>query len=104
MCHRSVGLAQNALEQAGIATVSVTMAPTVTYGVGVPRALYVRFPYGNPYGEPGDDETQRQILHAAIQWLYDARKPNQMARLACGWRRRPRDGETSKIRTETGTR
>jgi D-proline reductase (dithiol) PrdB len=91
MCHRSVGLAQNILEDARIATVSVTMAPTVTYGVGVPRALYVRFPYGNPYGEPGDNETQREILHALLRWLYEAREPNQMARLAVGWRR-PRPG------------
>ncbi len=94
MCHRSVGLAQNVLERSGIATVSLTMVPTVSYGVGVPRALYVRFPYGNPYGEPGDRDTQRHILDTAIRWLYDAREPNQMARLTVGWRRRRRDRET----------
>jgi D-proline reductase (dithiol) PrdB len=87
MCHRSVGLAQNVLEGCGISTVSVSMAPIVTYGVRVPRALYVRFPYGNPYGEPGDADTQREILMALLEWLYDAREPNQMARLAVSWRR-----------------
>lgn len=87
MCHRSVGLAQNIVEGAGIATVSVSMAPTVTYGVGVPRALYVRFPYGNPFGEPGDEHTQREILLAALTWLSEAEMPNQMMRLAVGWRR-----------------
>lgn len=97
MCHRSVGLAQNVLEHASIATVSMTMAPTVTYGVGVPRALYVRFPYGNPYGEPGDTGTQREILHAALRWLYEATEPNQMARLAIGWRR-PRPGAATHTR------
>lgn len=87
MCHRSVGLAQHLVEQAGISTVSITMAPTVTYGTGVPRALYVRVPYGNPFGERGDAATQREILHAALKWLYEARGPNQMVRLAIGWRR-----------------
>lgn len=90
MCHRSVGLAQNVLEHAGIATVSVTMAPVVTFGVGVPRALYVRFPYGNPYGEPQDNQTQRDILESALRWLYDAREPNQMMRLPVTWRRAQR--------------
>lgn len=87
MCHRSVGLAQQILEGAGIATVSITMAPVVTFGVGVPRALYVRFPYGNPYGEPDDHQAQRRILEAALRWLYDAREPNQMVRLPVAWRR-----------------
>jgi D-proline reductase (dithiol) PrdB len=87
MCHRSVGLAQNVLEAEGIATVSVSMAPVVTYGVGVPRALYVRFPYGNPYGGPGDADTQREILTALLDWLHEAGEPNQMVRLAVGWRR-----------------
>jgi D-proline reductase (dithiol) PrdB len=87
MCHRSVGLAQNLIEAAGIATVSISMAPYVTYGVGVPRALYVRFPYGNPFGEPRESETQGSILSAALRWLYDASEPNQPVRLAVSWRR-----------------
>lgn len=28
---------------------------------------YVRFPYGNPYGEPGDIAAQRGILQTALQ-------------------------------------
>ncbi|MGQ0569868.1 MAG: hypothetical protein ACT4P5_10120 [Armatimonadota bacterium] len=87
MCHRSVGLVQNIIEGSGIATVSITMVPYVTYGIGVPRALFVRFPYGNPFGEPGDTQTQRAILQSALQWLYDAREPNQQGRLSVGWRR-----------------
>ena len=92
MCHRSVGLAQNIIEAAGIATVSVTMVPYVTYGVGVPRAMYVRFPYGNPFGEPGQTETQMTILRAALRWLYDARAPNQPVRLPVSWRRSRQGG------------
>lgn len=78
---------QNAIEQAGIATVSMTMVPSVTIGTGVPRALYLRFPYGNPFGEPGDADTQRTILASALQWLYDAPEPNALFRLRVNWRR-----------------
>lgn len=87
MCHRSVGLAQNRIEEAGIATVSVTMVPYSTLAVRVPRALHVRFPLGNPFGEPGDAQTQRAILEAALRWLYQAPEPNRVYRLAVSWRR-----------------
>lgn len=92
MCHRSVGLAQNLIEAAGIATVSISMVPHVTYGVGVPRAVYVRFPYGNPFGEPHQTETQMAILRAALRWLHDATEPNAPVRLAISWRRSRRGG------------
>jgi D-proline reductase (dithiol) PrdB len=87
MCHRSVGLVQNSIEAAGIATVSLSMVPYVTYGVRVPRALYLRFPYGNPFGEPSQIETQTTILYAALRWLHDAERPNQPVRLDVKWRR-----------------
>ena len=78
---------QNKIEQAGIATVSITMVPYVMIGTGVPRTLYVRFPYGNPFGEPGDAGTQRTILESALRWLYEAPEPNALFRLRVSWRR-----------------
>lgn len=90
-----MGLVQNALEAAGIATVSISMVPYISVGTGVPRMLHVRFPYGAPFGEPGDAHTQRRILEAALRWLYDAPGPNQPVRLRVPWRRsrtRPRTG------------
>jgi hypothetical protein len=90
MCHRSVGLVQNALEAAGIATVGITMIPYATLGVRVPRALYARVPLGNPFGEPHDAVGQRVVLDAAIAWLYQAPEPNRVYRLGVSWRRRRR--------------
>jgi hypothetical protein len=87
MCHRSVGLAQNLIEEAGIATVSLTMVPYSTLAVRVPRALYVRVPLGNPFGEPDDVPRQRAILDTALRWLYQAPEPNRVFRLAVSWRR-----------------
>jgi hypothetical protein len=87
MCHRSVGLAQNAMEDAGISTVSLSMVPYASLAVKVPRALYVRLPLGNPFGESGDVHTQRAILETAVRWLYAAKEPNRVSRLAVSWRR-----------------
>ena len=82
-----MGLVQNGIEEAGIATVSITMVPYVTIATGVPRTLHVRFPYGDPFGEPGAVSIQREILGAALQWLYDAPGPNQLFKLRVDWRR-----------------
>lgn len=63
------------------------MVPYVTIATGVPRTLHVRFPYGNPFGEPGDAARQRQILESTLQWLYDAPGPNRLFKLGVSWRR-----------------
>lgn len=78
---------QNSIEQAGIATVSLSMAPYITLATGVPRGLYVRFPFGDPFGEPGDADKQRTVLESALKWLYEAPEPNRLHRLAISWRR-----------------
>lgn len=96
--HRSVGLLQNSLEEAGIATVSITMVPYISIATGVPRTLHVRLPYGNPFGEPGDAATQRQILESTLQWLYDAPGPNQLFNLRVNWRRSRQRAHTGKAR------
>lgn len=85
-----MGLVQNRVEAGGIATVSLSLVPYLSYTVGVPRALYVRFPYGNPYGEPFDAVMQRTILLHALRWLHDAGAPNLMRRIPVSWRRRAR--------------
>jgi hypothetical protein len=85
-----VGLLQTAIEASGIATVSITMVPYISIATGVPRTLYVRFPYGDPFGEPGDVARQREVLTAALQWLYDAPAPNQLFKLSASWRRSTR--------------
>jgi D-proline reductase (dithiol) PrdB len=85
MCHRTVALAQRVVEAAGIPTVSVTLSPPLTVAVGVPRALHVRFPFGNTFGEKGDHWTQRAILKATIDWIGAAPGPGSIVRLPYSW-------------------
>jgi hypothetical protein len=78
---------QNGIETAGIATVSISMAPHITLATGVSRALHIRFPFGDPFGEPGDSEMQRMVLESALRWIYEAPEPNRLFLLRVQWRR-----------------
>ena len=90
MCHQSVGLVQNALEAAGIATVSVSVRPEITAYVGVPRAAYLRFPTGQPLGEPGQPQQHEAIAQAALRLIETATEPGTIVELPFRWRRMPR--------------
>jgi hypothetical protein len=69
MCHQSVGLIQNQIEMRGIATISLTLKPEITFGVRVPRAAYIRFPLGYPLGEPHRPDLQDRILADLLETI-----------------------------------
>lgn len=78
---------QNIIEASGVATVSVTLKPEITLGVGVPRAGYLRFPVGYPMGEPGDARQQTAILTDLLGILSRADGPGWVEELVHRWRR-----------------
>ena len=86
MCHRSVGLVQSKLEAAGMSTVSVCLRPEISLAMKVPRAIYLRFPLGNPMGEPGRPDQQTQILEDMLELLETADQP-QVVDAPYRWRR-----------------
>jgi hypothetical protein len=86
MCHRSVGLVQSQLESAGMSTVSLCLRPDISFAMKVPRAAYVRFPLGNPLGEPGRPDQQRRILDDLFELLETAERPG-IVELPYRWRR-----------------
>jgi hypothetical protein len=86
MCHRSVGLVQSELEAAGMSTVSVCLRPDISLAMKVPRAAHVRFPLGNPLGEPNRPDQQRRILEDLFGLLETADEPT-VVELPYRWRR-----------------
>jgi hypothetical protein len=44
-------LIQDAIERAGMSTISLSVRPEVSVYMRLPRAIYVRFPTGNAFGE-----------------------------------------------------
>jgi hypothetical protein len=81
-----VGLIQRSIEEAGISTVSVSILRDVTEKVKPPRAVFLRWPFGHPLGEPGNVAQQLTIIHDAFEFLYAA-SPGEIRDLTYPWRR-----------------
>jgi len=75
MCNQSVGLVQGAMEEAGIATVSINLLGDVARKVRPPRSLIVPFRFGHPLGRPNDAAQQRQVITEALDLLLTAELP-----------------------------
>ena len=60
------------IEAAGIPTVIVTMMPDTASDLLAPRIVGVEFPFGHPFGLPGDRRMQRRVLETAVSVLAGA--------------------------------
>jgi hypothetical protein len=52
-----------------------------------PRALFLRWPFGHPFGEPGAREQQMTILKEALRALQTIDTPGTIIDLPYPWRR-----------------
>ena len=66
---------QRALEGAGLATVSISLVREHTEKLRPPRALYVPFAFGLPFGRAGNADEQHRVLRAALDLLREASAP-----------------------------
>jgi len=66
---QTVGLAQQVIEQRGIATASITLLEEITGKIRPPRALSVPYPLGFPLGEANNAGLQATILRALLALL-----------------------------------
>lgn len=57
------------LERAGIATTHISLVREHTEAMQPPRALWVPFMLGRPFGAPNDPAFQRRVLMAALELL-----------------------------------
>ncbi len=80
-----MGLIARALEEAGIATVSLTSAYSITAAVGVPRGVFVDYPLGQTAGRANAAEEQELILESACQALEDAVSPGGIHQVPLVW-------------------
>jgi D-proline reductase (dithiol) PrdB len=87
MCNRSVGLAARVIEQAGIATVSLSIVREVSEKTPAPRSLYLRFPFGHALGEPGNRGQHFAVLYLAFQLLFEADQPGTIRDGKLRWKR-----------------
>lgn len=63
------------LEEEGIPTTQISLVREHTVALHPPRALWVPFMLGRPFGVPGDAAFQRRVLHAALKLFERASGP-----------------------------
>ena len=85
-----MGLVARVIEEAGISTVVLSMMPAYQQSVGAPRVAAIAHPFGRPYGNVGDCDTQRDVLRAALHVLEIASTPGAVVHLPFQWPQDPR--------------
>jgi len=59
--------------------------------VGMPRVAAIEHPFGRPYGDAGDRETQTAVLRAALSVFERATSPGHVEHLPFTWHEAPED-------------
>jgi D-proline reductase (dithiol) PrdB len=86
-----VGLVARKIEAAGIPTVTLNMIWPLQRRVGMPRVAAIEHPFGRPFGDVGDADTQRAVLRAALAVFEKAREPGHIEHLPSVWHEEPAD-------------
>jgi D-proline reductase (dithiol) PrdB len=87
LCHHSLAVIQRPLEEAGLATISLTLEPDLMKLVKVPRAMIVDFPPGCPVGEPADRDKQLRVIKEALDYLVLMKQPGSVWKSPFKWTR-----------------
>lgn len=82
-----MGLIQRVIERSGIATIGISIVREYTEKVKPPRALFLRWPFGHPLGEPGNRDQQVAVLQRALEALYEIKQPGTIVAPNWPWRR-----------------
>jgi len=86
-----VGLVARAIEAAGITTVTLNMIWPYQRLIGMPRVAAIEHPFGRPYGDVGDAETQRAVLLTALRLAESADEPGHVDHLPFRWHEEPKE-------------
>ncbi len=86
-----MGLVARKVEAAGIPTVTLNMIWTFQRLIGMPRVAAIEHPFGRPYGDAADAETQRAVLRAALRAFDTASEPGHVEHLPFVWHEAPSD-------------
>jgi hypothetical protein len=82
-----VGLIQREIESRGLVTVSISIVREYSEKIKPPRALFLRWPFGHPLGEPGNQEQQAAVLGKALRALREIERPGTIIDVGWPWRR-----------------
>jgi len=92
-----VGLIQREIEKAGIPTIGISIVRKYSETVKPPRTIFLRWPFGHPFGEPLRTAQQRVVLAEAFRALYTIQEPGTIIDLPYRWRREHYDDKDISI-------
>ena len=78
------------VEASGIPTVTLNMIWPLQRAVGMARVAAIEHPFGRPYGDVGDAETQTAVLRAALEVFERASEPGHVEHLPFVWHQDPK--------------
>lgn len=70
-----------------MSTACLVLVREVAERVKPPRTLFLRWPFGNPCGEPGNVAQQRQVVLDMLEAVRGVRDPGAIIDLPYRWRR-----------------
>ena len=94
-----MGLVARALEAAGVPTLCLTSAYSITESVNPPRAAFSDLPLGHTVGRPHEPEFQRDLLRRALRAAEAMDEPGTIALTGVSW---DADGSWKRRATPTG--
>ena len=79
------------IEASGIPTVTLNMIWPYQKLVGMPRVAAIEHPFGRPYGDVDDAETQTAVLRGALAVFESATEPGTVTHLPQRWPHSPEE-------------
>ena len=78
---------QREVEARGISTAGISLAREISERVRPPRTLFLRYPFGHPFGEPGHTSQQRRIFSDLLDLFTTVQEPGTIVDSPYRWRR-----------------
>lgn len=75
------------LESQGIPTVNLSINLKISEKLRAPRTVFVKFPHGASFGEPGNLNQQRMILRDLFKALFGLEEPGRIIEPGYRWKR-----------------
>lgn len=59
--------------------------------IGMPRIAAIEHPFGRPFGDVNDKETQEKVLMSALNLIGEANRPGYIKHLDLKWHQNPKE-------------
>ena len=86
-----MGLVSRVVEAADIPTVTLNMIWKYQNVIGMPRVAAIEHPFGRPFGDAFDSDTQAKVLRAGLSVFDSAKSVGHIEHLPFRWHQEPKE-------------